>query len=131
MTIAILLVTHRGIGSALQTAALQMMGGTLPVPVEVIEVPGNADTDMLRDQAHALLNRLGDSVLVMTDIYGSTPANIAVSLGRPAGVSVITGVNLPMLVRALNYAQEPLADVTDKALEGGLRSIFLAKSAEH
>jgi mannose PTS system EIIA component len=62
----------------------------------------------------------GDGVLVLTDLYGSTPANLAVALGqRREHVRVLAGVNLPMLVRALSYAVLDLDQLVDKALDGG------------
>jgi PTS system ascorbate-specific IIA component len=56
---------------------------------------------------------------VFTDILGATPSNIATRLLLPGKVEGVSGVNLPMLIRALTYRDEPLADVAAKAINGG------------
>ena len=58
----------------------------------------------------------GDGVLVFTDILGATPSNIASRLLRPGKIEGVSGVSLPMLIRALTYRNEPLAAVVDKAM---------------
>jgi PTS system ascorbate-specific IIA component len=129
MSIGILLVTHLGLGPALTAAARQILGAPLPMTVETLEVPPDADLTQLRSQADALLAGMdAPQTLVLTDLYGSSPANVALAAAETR-VPVLAGVNLPMLLRALNYADRSLADLVDTALEGGLRSIFLAKAA--
>jgi PTS system ascorbate-specific IIA component len=65
----------------------------------------------------------GDGVLVLTDIYGATPGNIALKLLQPGRVEGISGVNLPMLIRALTYREQGLAVVVEKALSGGTEGV--------
>ena len=65
----------------------------------------------------------GQGVLVMTDIYGATPSNIASRLLVPGRVEGIAGVNLPMLIRALTYRAEPLETVVAKAVSGGTEGV--------
>lgn len=65
----------------------------------------------------------GAGVLVLTDIYGATPSNVAARLLKPGHVEGIAGVNLPMLIRALTYREEPLATVVAKALSGGTEGV--------
>jgi PTS system ascorbate-specific IIA component len=55
----------------------------------------------------------------MTDLYGATPSNIAARLLQPGRVEGLAGVNLPMLIRALTYRDEPLDKLIEKALSGG------------
>jgi len=62
-------------------------------------------------------------VLVLTDIYGATPSNIATKLLVPGRVEGIAGVNLPMLIRALTYREEPLDALLDKALSGAREGV--------
>lgn len=73
------------------------------------------------NEAQSLLNGIdeGDGVLIFTDMYGSTPSNIATRFEKRAGIHVIAGINLPMFMRALNYADLSLANITEKALSGG------------
>jgi PTS system ascorbate-specific IIA component len=65
----------------------------------------------------------GDGVLVLTDIYGSTPSNIASHLSSRPGVQVVAGLNLPMLLRVLNYARLDLATLAEKAVSGGREGV--------
>ena len=80
----------------------------------------------LLPQAIRLTRQLdqGDGVLVMTDVYGATPANMACKLLIPGKVEGVAGVNLPMLVRALTYRHEPLDVVVRKALSGGVEGVM-------
>ena len=66
----------------------------------------------------------GGGVLVLTDIYGATPGNIALKLLVPGRVEGISGVNLPMLVRALTYREQGLALTVEKALSGGTEGVI-------
>lgn len=72
-------------------------------------------------EAQSLLNGIdeGDGLLIFTDMYGSTPSNIATRFEKRADIHVIAGINLPMFMRALNYADLSLANITEKALSGG------------
>jgi PTS system ascorbate-specific IIA component len=74
----------------------------------------------------------GNGVLVLTDMLGATPSNIAARLAAPGRVAVVAGVNLPMLVRALTYRAQPLAVVVEKAISGGREGVLhLAELQTH
>ena len=64
-----------------------------------------------------------DGVLVLSDIFGATPSNIATKLTRSGKVELITGLNLPMLLRAISYSNRDLSTCSAKALEGGINGI--------
>jgi PTS system ascorbate-specific IIA component len=66
----------------------------------------------------------GDGVVVLTDMYGGTPSNIASRLIDPGKVEAVAGVSLPMLVRALSYSSQPLEIVVSKAITGGLEGVL-------
>ena len=66
----------------------------------------------------------GAGVLVLTDIYGATPSNIASRILKPGKVEGIAGVNLPMLIRALTYREEPLGELLEKALTGATEGVL-------
>ncbi|HXZ93543.1 MAG TPA: PTS sugar transporter subunit IIA [Burkholderiales bacterium] len=122
--IGILIISHGALGDALIHAASHVLG-TRPQAVRHLDVAVDDDPEAVLPRARALLEELdsGQGVLVLSDIYGATPGNIALRLldrGRVAGVA---GVNLPMLVRALTYRNEPLATVVDKALSGGREGV--------
>jgi PTS system ascorbate-specific IIA component len=70
----------------------------------------------------------GQGVLVFTDMYGSTPSNIAYSLAQRGRVNVISGINLPMLIRALNYQIMDLDMLTEKAVSGGKEGIICCET---
>ena len=74
-------------------------------------------------KAAALLDH-GAGVLVLTDMYGATPSNIALRLAG-AKVRIVTGLNLPMLMRVLNYSQLGLDQLAEKAVSGGREGVFL------
>jgi len=126
MTVGVLIITHEGIGSSVLEAATRMLGGC-PLRAETLPVALEADTEALRDLAGRRANALddGDGVLVLTDLYGSTPSNIAASLATRGAVRIVSGLNLPMLVRVLNYPTEDLPTLADKAVSGGNRGILL------
>ena len=65
----------------------------------------------------------GQGVLVLTDMYGSTPSNIACKLSN-GQVRVVAGINLPMLVRVMNYPALNLPQLADKALTGGHEGVI-------
>jgi len=119
MTVGILLITHTGLGHSLLRSARAILAAE-PADAEAIDVPGDSDPDAVFEQALAACRRLdsGDGVLVLTDLYGSTPSNIAGRLAERHNVLVLAGVNLPMLVRALNYRASPLEELGRKALHG-------------
>jgi PTS system ascorbate-specific IIA component len=126
MTIGVLIITHENIGQALLETATQMMG-VCPVATEVLAIPLDCDCDRLYLLACQMLERINDGsgVIVLTDMFGGTPANIANRLAENHKVEVISGVNLPMVVRILNYATLDLHEVALKARDGGCDGIFI------
>jgi len=94
------------------------------VRIGVIDVQANHDPAEVLAQAQAAL-REDAEMLVLTDMYGATPANIASQLANVPNVRVLVGVNLPMLVRAVCYQrqQAPLDVLADKALAGAINGI--------
>jgi mannose PTS system EIIA component len=131
MTVGLLIVTHDLIGEALLRTATRMFDN-LPLNARVLPVSINANPEALLSQARSESSQLddGDGVLVLTDMYGSTPSNIAFGLLQPGQVNVIAGINLPMLIRTLNYASLDLATLTQKAISGGKEGIFCCTQTE-
>lgn len=128
MSIGILIITHAGIGAALLEAATKMLE-ICPLLTETLSVTNDSNVDMLRAQAKDMRTALdrGDGVLVLTDMYGSTPGNIANDLQDDDMVRVVSGINLPMLIRVLNYPRLNLQELAEKALSGGRSGILLAE----
>jgi len=131
MSVGLLIVTHDQIGEALLRTATRMLN-QLPLTAQVLAVPIDANPERLLEQGRRLVARLdsGEGVLVLTDMYGSTPSNIAFGLMQPGLVHVISGINLPMLIRTLNYATLDLARLTEKAISGGKEGIFCCTLSE-
>jgi PTS system mannose-specific IIA component len=123
--IGILLVSHGAFGESLIHCASHVLGKR-PLYVRQLGVTVHDDPDEILPTAQDLIRFLdqGKGVLVMTDIYGATPSNIAARLLEPGRVEGIAGVNLPMLIRALTYREEPLAIVVAKALSGGTEGVM-------
>ncbi|MSQ88280.1 MAG: PTS sugar transporter subunit IIA [Betaproteobacteria bacterium] len=122
--IGILIVAHGAFGEALIHSASHVLGKR-PLRVRQVGVTIHDDPEAILPQAMDLVRQLdeGDGVLVLTDIYGATPSNIALKLLQPGRVEGIAGVNLPMLVRALTYRNQSLAVTLEKALSGGAEGV--------
>ncbi len=118
--IGVLIVSHGTFGKALIHCASHVLGKR-PLRVRQVGVTARDDPEAILPQAQALVRQLdtGDGVLVLTDILGATPSNIATRLLVPGRVAGVAGVSLPMLVRALNYRDQPLETVVAKAVSGG------------
>jgi PTS system ascorbate-specific IIA component len=120
MSVGILLITHEGIGNALVAVATRLLR-KLPLTTEAFEVPFDGDVDALLPQASAALRRVdsGQGVLVLTDLYGATPSNIAAKLARlGTPVRRVSALSLPMLLRVMNYADLDLDELPAVAAAG-------------
>jgi PTS system ascorbate-specific IIA component len=119
MNVGLLLITHNDLGHYLLDTASGILG-SCPIRTRSLNVPGSCDPDMVLERACALYRELdqGDGVLVLTDLFGSTPSNIAARLLDKYNILVISGVNVPMLVRILNYPTCSLEELANKALTG-------------
>jgi len=120
MTCGILLVTHPGVGTALLDVATRLLR-QLPLKTEAFEVPFDADLDALLPLASAALRRVdgGDGVLILTDQYGASPANLAGQLARlGTPVRRVSALSLPMLLRVMNYPEQGLDQLPATAAAG-------------
>ena len=100
--------------------------------MSILPAPRDCDPDELRAEALRQIERLdeGAGVLVITDIYGSTPSNVACSLVDGDRVLAVSGINLPMLVRVMNYPRLDLGELAGKAVSGGRDGVFACRSAD-
>ncbi|TWI09461.1 PTS sugar transporter subunit IIA [Aerolutibacter ruishenii] len=127
MAVGILLITHPGIGSALVAVATGLLR-TLPLRTEAFEVPFGGDPDELLPQASAALRRVdgGAGVLVLTDLYGATPSNLAARVARlGTPVRRVSAVSLPMLLRVMNCAELELDELPAVASAGARNGVIL------
>ena len=129
--IGILIVSHGAFGESLIHSASHVLGRR-PLYVRQLGVTVHDDPDAILPVAEDLVKYVdqGKGVLVMTDIYGATPSNIAARLLEPGRVEGLAGVNLPMLIRALNYREGTrlLSDLLEKALAGAAEGIVRMES---
>ena len=131
MSVGLLLVTHNDIGAALLNTASRMLG-KCPLEARTLAVTEDSEPNELRARAREMAEQLdtGEGVLVLTDLFGSTPSNVANTLQSGSGRQVLAGVNLSMLVRVLNYPHLSLSDRAAKALSGGRDGVLLCPNRD-
>lgn len=120
MACGILLITHPGVGSSLLAVATTLLRN-LPLQADAFEVPFDADLEQLLPAASAALRRVdsGEGVLVLTDLYGASPSNLAAQLSRlGTPVRRVSALSLPMLLRVMNYAEQGLDQLPATAAAG-------------
>jgi len=122
--IGILIISHGAFGEALIHCASHVLGKR-PLRVRQVGVTMHDDPDAMLPVAQDLVKQLddGDGVLVLSDMLGATPSNLATRLLQPGHIEGVSGVSLPMLIRALTYREEPLAIVVEKAISGGTAGV--------
>ncbi len=127
--IGILIISHGNLGDSLIHCANHVLGGRSP-HLTGLSITIRDDPDAAVDKALELIKQLdqGDGVLILCDICGATPCNVASRLINPGRVECLAGVNLPMLVRALTYRTESLAVAAEKALAGGRDGVIRLSS---
>lgn len=120
MAVSVLTVTHGSLGHELLGTAESVLDAPLPLACRALSVTEASNTDELLSTARKLCAEIdqGDGVLVLTDIFGSTPSNICNKLNAPGDVRVLAGLSLPMLIRTMNYPDLSLDNLAEKALSG-------------
>jgi PTS system mannose-specific IIA component len=125
--IGILVITHYNLGVELVSAA-HMMGAEIE-HIHAISVDPNKDAEKLRKEISNAIKKLdnGDGVLIMTDMFGGTPSNLSLSFLEEGKVEVLTGVNLPMLIKLSTYQNnETLKELAVHLKLFGQKNINLA-----
>jgi mannose PTS system EIIA component len=126
--IGIVVVTHSRLGEALIEAA-EFIVGSRPEGVVAVSIDINQNVDKLRERVAAGIKKAGrdDGVLLLTDMFGGTPSNISYSFLEAGRIEVLSGVNLPILVQAVNSRPKMGLSELAASLEGfGRKSITLA-----
>ena len=123
MKVGILLVTHSDIGKQLLLTATSVFGKN-PFQVELLSVDNYDQPSDVRELAEKYVKFLdnGAGVLVLTDIIGTTPSNIASSINH-GKIKVVAGLNLSMILNVFNYPKDSLDQLSIKALEGGIQGV--------
>ena len=123
MKVGILLVTHSDIGKQLLLTATSVFGKN-PFQVELLSVDNYDQPNDVKELAEKYVKFLdnGAGVLVLTDIIGTTPSNIASSINHDK-IKVVAGLNLSMILNVFNYPDNSLDQQSIKALEGGIQGV--------
>ncbi len=124
--ISVLVIAHAPLATALVHCTRHIFG-ELPKQFAALDVIPDEDPDSALEAARYLLHRTNDGcgALVFTDLYGATPARIAARLARLHQVAVISGVSLPMLVKALGRRRgADLPDLVDLLLDAGRAGVM-------
>lgn len=126
MTVGLLLVTHENYGD-LSLQIIKTILGVCPLETKSLSVPFDANPDTIYAEAKHYVEMLnhGEGVLILTDLYGATPSNIAHRLVKESQVAIVTGLNLSMLMRVLNYPNLSLEQLVDKAARGGSEGVVI------
>lgn len=121
----ILLIAHAPLAHALRECALHVFPDCGP-DVDALDVQPQDAPEASLAQAQALLQRHpeGSQTLVLTDLFGATPCNVAQRLVDGVQSRLVTGVNVPMLLRAVSYRHEPLDAVVARAVVGGTQGVM-------
>jgi len=124
MNTGILIIAHAPLASALRLGVLHVFPD-VDQGIVALDVPANESTDITRANAQRLLDGLGTpNTLVLTDVFGATPSNVAQKVVDGVHSKLVAGVNLPMLLRTVNYRHEPLDVLVARAVAGGTQSIM-------
>lgn len=123
--IGILLITHGSFGEALVQNACHVLNKR-PVQLNQLGVAAQDDPLDLLPLARNMLQLVddGDGVLILTDIFGASPANLALKLLEPGRIEGLAGANLPMLLRALTYRDKGMEVLLMRARDGGRDGVF-------
>jgi len=123
--IGILIITHGTLAESLVHCASHVLNKR-PPRLKQLGVTAQDDPTLLLPQAINLVKELdaGDGVLILTDMYGGTPSNLAAKLVTPGKVEAVAGVSLPMLIRVLNYRDRNLQTIVTKAISGGCEGVL-------
>jgi PTS system ascorbate-specific IIA component len=124
MTTTILLIAHAPLAQALRACALHVYPDC-EAEVMALDVLPDEDPEITLIKAEQLRTKLGEGqMLVLTDIFGATPSNVAKKLVEGTQTKLIAGVNLPMLLRAICYRHEPIETLLQRALAGGAQGVM-------
>jgi PTS system ascorbate-specific IIA component len=121
---AILVVAHAPLASSLAGVAAHVYPDC-NTQLKSLDVDPQAPAELVLQQVREAIASFGDAeVLVMTDVFGATPCNAARQAADGLRVRVVAGVSVPMLWRTLCYGEKPLADLVERALEGGAKGVM-------
>ena len=120
----IFIIAHAPLASALRQCVLHVFPDN-PAGVVALDVQPNLPPEETLAQARMMFKHMGTShALVLTDVFGATPCNVAQKLVDGVNSKLLAGINLPMLLRAVSYRHEPLDALVVRALAGGTQGVM-------
>ena len=125
--IGLVIVTHGGLAREFRAALEHVVGPQKQI--ETIQIGPEDDMDLRRNEIMTAISRSnsGDGVIVLTDMFGGTPSNLAISVMDTAKVEVIAGINLPILVKLAALRSEvPITEAVTQARDAGRKYIKVA-----
>lgn len=128
MNTRILLITHAPLAQALRDCALHVFADCGD-DVLALDIAADESPEDSLARARALLGDGAEPVLVLADLFGATPCNVAQRLVAGRAAQLVAGVNLPMLLRAVSYRHEALDAVAARAVTGGIQGVMAVASA--
>jgi len=128
MTVGIVIVTHGDTGESLLQEAEFVLGQSLKdIPVFSFNQAGEQFSGNQKIQTSIQQVDTGDGILVLTDLIGSSPANLVSQVLDDHHAVMVTGINLGMLIRVFNYRTESLELLAQKAVQGGINAVKLVQ----
>ena len=123
--IGIFIIAHGNLGDSLIQCMTHLLGKK-PDGITSLQVTGTDDARSLLPTAQRLVAAVdeGEGVLVITDIFGSTPSNLACKLLIPGRVEGVAGANVPMLLRAVTYRARGMEMMLKRVVSGGCEGVF-------
>jgi PTS system mannose-specific IIA component len=127
LMIGIVIITHGGLATEFRAALEHVVGAQ--DRLETLSIGPEDDIESRRTELISAVRRadIGQGVVILTDMFGGTPSNLAISVMDDTGAEVLAGVNLPMLVRLASVRRDKtLAEAVDLAKEAGRKYISVA-----
>ena len=119
-------MTHAGLAGALKSAA-EMIVGTIDMCASVEVAPGEQADEIMARVVAAVEAVSADGAIIMTDLFGGTPSNMAMSFLKEGRIEVLTGVNLPMLIEFCSKrGRMPVAELAAELQRSGREGIIVA-----
>jgi PTS system mannose-specific IIA component len=135
MTVRLLVITHNQLGQELIDTACSILGNHI-LDVNFISVSANLKPNDLGRYADQIKNTItqlhiassnsngySNGILILTDICGATPYNLAKYFATDKNINIVSGINLPMLLRVLNYPNQSLQALSLTAIEGARKGV--------
>lgn len=125
----LLIIAHAPLASALKECALHVYPDCAKSIIFVDVLANETPENTLQRARDLIFENESDGLLVMTDIYGATPSNVAQKLVDGTNSKLIVGVNLPMLIRTVCYLDESLESLVNRALSGAVKGVMQLSSS--